>query len=256
MSLHARWFKPLIFLVLIGGAPVSAGEVAVAVAANFTSAMNQLAPLFEQKTGHRLKTSFGSTGKLYAQILHGAPFEVFLAADDQRSADLIEQGHAVAGTHFIYAFGRLALWSGKPDFIDAHGAVLKTGRFDKLAIANPMAAPYGAAAVAAMQALGVYDRLEAKLVQGENIAQTLQFVHSGNAELGFVAYAQVVSLQQAERGSYWLVPETLHQPIRQEAMLLRPGASDEAARAFLEFLKSPEATAAIRELGYAAGEAN
>ena len=240
-------------LTLLGLALVPqavAAEVKVAVAANFTAAMQQLAPVFEQRSGQRLSISYGSTGKLYAQVVNGAPFEVFLSADDRRGSDLIRQGYAVAGSEFIYASGRLALWSRQPGLVDAEGAILQSDSFRKLAIANPKTAPYGAAAVETLQALNLYEKLRPRLVQGENIAQTQQFVHSGNAELGLIALAQVKSLVPAQQGSYWLVPASLHRPVRQQAVLLKRGKQSQTARAFLVFLQSTEARAIIRNLGY------
>jgi molybdate transport system substrate-binding protein len=226
--------------------PAHAGETHVAVAANFTDAANEIAQVFKEKTGHEAILSFGSTGQLYTQITQAAPFEVFLAADDERPAKAVDEGFAVAGSQFTYAIGTLVLWSRDPDRVQG-ARTLKGDDFAKIAIANPEAAPYGAAAVQAMQALGVYDQLEPKIVQGNNISQTLQFVETGNAELGFVALAQVA---QNEAGSRWVVPEDLHQAIRQDAVLLKTGADSEAAKAFVEFLNGPEAAAIIKDFGY------
>jgi molybdate transport system substrate-binding protein len=227
-----------------------ADDVSVAVAANFTAATRRLAPAFEKASGHRLTASFGSTGKLYAQIRNGAPFEILLAADTTTPQRLIADGAALPGTSFTYALGQLALWSTAPGRVDAEGAVLKRAAFTRLAIANPKLAPYGAAAVMTMVRLGAYDRLAPKVVVGENIAQTFQFVSTGAAQLGFVAVAQVMALPEARRGSWWRVPARLYDPIRQDAVLLKHAADQPAARAFMEFLKGPEARRIIQSLGY------
>jgi molybdate transport system substrate-binding protein len=226
--------------------PARAGETNVAVAANFTDAANEIAAIFKENTGHEAILSFGSTGQLYTQITQEAPFEVFLAADDERPRLAIEEGFAVPGSQFTYAIGTLVLWSQDPDLVQGE-QTLKNGDFTKIAIANPEAAPYGAAAVQAMKTLGVYDQLEPKIVQGNNISQTLQFVETGNAELGFIALAQVA---RSVEGSRWVVPEDLHDAIRQDAVLLKTGADSEAAKAFVEFLKGPEAAAIIKDFGY------
>jgi molybdate transport system substrate-binding protein len=223
-----------------------ADQTNVAVAANFTDAANEIAKVFKEKTGHEAILSFGSTGQLYTQITQEAPFQVFLAADDERPAKAIEEGFAVPDSQFTYAIGTLVLWSQDPELVQGE-ETLKSGDFTKIAIANPEAAPYGAAAVQTMEALGVYDQLEPKLVQGNNISQTLQFVETGNAELGFIALAQVA---RNDEGSRWVVPEDLHDTIRQDAVLLKTGEDSEAAKAFVEFLQGPEATAIIKEFGY------
>jgi molybdate transport system substrate-binding protein len=235
-----------LMLALGASTAAQAAQTNVAVAANFTDAANEIAAVFKEKTGHEAILSFGSTGQLYTQITQAAPFEVFLAADDERPRKAIEEGFAVPGSQFTYAIGTLVLWSQDPALV--HGErTLKAGGFTKLAIANPEAAPYGAAAVQTMKTLGVYDQLEPKLVQGNNISQTLQFVETGNAELGFIALAQVA---RHNDGSRWVVPEDLHDTIRQDAVLLKTGAESEAAQAFVEFLKGPEAAAIIKEFGY------
>jgi molybdate transport system substrate-binding protein len=231
-----------------------ANEVRAAVAANFAVAMNRLAPAFERATGHRLSVSFGSTGKLYAQITNGAPFDVLLAADDERPKKLETEGYSVRGTRFTYAVGHLVLWSPDPAIIDANGEVLRTGDFSRLAIANAKTAPYGAAAEQALRRLGVWERVTPRLVRGENISQTFQFVSSGNAALGLVAAAQVRALPAARHGSQWLVPAQLHDPLLQDAVLLKHGANNVAARAFLEYLRSPQARLVIADLGYSSGE--
>jgi molybdate transport system substrate-binding protein len=231
--------------------PAFAGEVTAAVAANFTAAINKLAPKFEQATGHKLVASFGATGKLYAQIRNGAPFDVLLAADDEHPRRLETEGVAVAGTRFTYAIGRLALWSTDPKMVDSNGAVLKSDRFAHLAVANAKTAPYGAAAEQALHRLGVWERVASRLVRGENTTQTFQFVSTGNAALGFVALAQVRALPPARQGSYWIVPAKLYEPLRQDAVLLKRGADNAAARALLDYLRTPDVKSVIQDLGYA-----
>ncbi|MGC2855584.1 molybdate ABC transporter substrate-binding protein [Novispirillum sp. DQ9] len=227
--------------------PARAGETLVAVAANFTAAANEVAEAFTKATGHTVKYSFGPTGQFYTQITQGAPFEVFLAADAERPAKAEAEGFAVEGTRFAYAVGKLVLWSADPALVDAKGEVLKSGTFAKIAIASPAAAPYGAAAVETMKALGLYDTLEPKIVQGSSIAQTHQFVATGNAQVGFVALAQIAL---EDKGSRWVVPESLYSPIVQDAVLLKAGAANEAAKAYLAFLRGPEAKAIIERYGY------
>jgi len=235
-------------LMLLGPAAVArAGEVNVAVAANFTAPAQEIARAFEAQTGDKLLLSFGASGQFYAQIANGAPYQVFLSADAERPAKAEQDGLAVPGTRFTYAVGRLVLWSRTPGLVDDRGAVLAGGGFTHLAIADPTAAPYGAAAVRTLRKLGLYDRLSAKIVQGASITQALQFVQTGNAELGFVALSQVVN---ETGGSRWLVPEADHDPIIQQAVLLKTGAASPVARAFLAFLKGPQATVIIRRYGY------
>jgi len=227
-----------------------AGDVAVAVAANFNVPMQRIAAEFERDTGHRARLSVGATGKFYAQIRNGAPFEVFLAADAATPARLIAEGAAVPGSGFTYALGRLALWSVQPGRVDAQGAVLAQGRFRHLALANPKTAPYGAAAVEVLVGLGLLDALRPQFVQGENIAQAQQFVASGNAELGFVALSQVWHEGRLSEGSVWVVPASLHAPLRQDAVLLLPGRGQPTALALLAYLRSDKARAVIASFGY------
>jgi molybdate transport system substrate-binding protein len=227
-----------------------ADEVRVAVAANFAAPLAKIAEGFSAATGHTLKTSVGSTGRFYSQIVSGAPFDVLLAADDETPKRLVAEGHAVAGSAFTYAIGVLVLWSAQPGFVDAQGAVLAGGRFDKLAIANPKLAPYGAAAQQVLKARGLADTLAPKLVTGESIAQAYQFVATGNAELGFVAWSQVAVPGKPVTGSHWRVPASLHDEIRQDAVLLKPGEKSTAATALLAYLKSPAARAVIQAWGY------
>ena len=227
-----------------------ADEVQVAVAANFTGPMQVIAPLFERDTGHKVVSSFGATGKFYAQVVNGAPFEVLLAADDETPARMVREGHAVVGTPFTYAIGTLVLWSAKADFVDGKGEILKKGGFRHLAIANPKTAPYGAAALQAMGKLGVAETLKPLFVQGENISQTQQFVATGAAELGFVAYSQVIRNGRIASGSGWIVPGKLHDPIRQDAVILARGRDKPAALALLNYLKGDKARAIIQSFGY------
>jgi molybdate transport system substrate-binding protein len=240
----------LFFALLCCATLVQAGEVPVAVAANFAAPAKQIAADFEKETGHKAILVFGATGKFYAQIRNGAPFEVLLAADDETPARLEKEGAAVAGTRFTYAIGRLVLWSGRPGLVDDKGEVLKKGDFAHLAIANPKLAPYGAAAVEALTALKLLDAVQARLVQAENIAQAHQFVATGNADLGFVALSQVIRDGKVAEGSAWIVPANLHQPIRQDAVLLDKGKGKPAAEAWLKYLKSDRARAVIRGFGY------
>ena len=236
---------------LLATAPtVRADEVAVAVAANFAGPLAKLGQGFTAATGHTLKVSAGSTGKFYAQIVAGAPFELLLAADDETPKKLIAEGLAVKGSNFSYAIGRLVLWSAQPGYVDDQGAVLAAGRFRHLAIANPKLAPYGRAAMDVMKARGLTDAIASKLVTGESIAQAYQFVATGNAELGFVALSQVAAPGKPVIGSYWLVPASLHGAIRQDAVLLKAGAKNPAAAALLAYLKSAPAKAVIQAYGY------
>lgn len=230
-------------LLITTALPAFADQVNVAVAANFTAVAEELTDLFEAESGHEVVLSFGATGQLYTQITQAAPFEVFLAADIARPRRAIDEGFGVEGSFFVYAEGRLALYGPGRDLVDGEGAL--KGKFNKLSIADPAAAPYGAAAVETLKALGLFEALEPKLVQGENILQTLQFVESGNAELGFVAASQVLG-----KGDQWLVPAELHEPIAQGAVLLKEGEGNPAAVAFIDFIRSGAAVAVIEAAGY------
>ena len=227
-----------------------ADEVRVAVAANFATPLKTLAAEFEKESGHTLALSAGASGKLYAQIKSGAPFDVFLSADDETPSRLEKEGDAVSGSRFTYAVGRLVLWSAQPNTVDAQGAVLKTGNFKHLALAAPHLAPYGAAAVQTLTQLGLLAALQPRFVQGESIGQTYSFVGSGNAELGFVALSQVFENGKISKGSGWIVPASLHEPLRQDAVLLVRARDKVAARALLTFLKSEKARGLIRAFGY------
>ena len=229
---------------------VQAAEVRVAVAANFTAPMQKIAAAFAQDTGHQAVLAFGSTGKFYAQIKSGAPFEVLLAADDETPARLEVEAQAVAGTRHTYAIGRLALWSRQSGLVDERGEVLRSGAFKRLALADPKLAPYGAAAVEVLNGLGLMATLAPKFVQGENIAQTYQFAATGNAELGFVALSQVWADGRLKQGSAWVVPAQMHTPMRQDAILLKPGKDQPAATALLSYLRGDRARTIIRSFGY------
>jgi molybdate transport system substrate-binding protein len=237
-------------LLLIAGM-AQADAVSVAVATNFSEPMKKISAEFEKTSGHKVALSFGSTGKFYAQVKAGAPFEVLLAADDETPGKMAQEGLAVKGSRFTYAIGKLVLWSAKESIVDSNGDILKRGSFEHLAVANPKLAPYGAAGVQTLQALGVYDAIAPKLVQGENIAQTYQFIVTGNALLGFVALSQVIGGDgKAKSGSAWIVPEKYYTPIRQDAVLLARGKDKTAAVELLTFLKTPDAARIIQSYGY------
>lgn len=247
-----------ILRILIAGALTLAGwqaalaeVVHVAVAANFTAPAKTLAEVLKATTGHEARLSFGATGAFYTQIKQGAPFDVFMAADDARPRRLEQEGDIVPGSRFTYAIGQLVLWSAKPGFVDDQGAVLKSGSFNKIAIANPKLAPYGAAAVEAMDQLGVAAALQPKLVTGESIGQTHNFIATGNAELGFVALSQVLDGGKLKGGSMWVVPGDYHAPIVQDAVLLKRGADNPAAKAWMALLRTPGTLDLIRSYGYA-----
>ena len=240
----------LILFLLWAPARLLAAEVQVAVAANFSAPMQKIAAAFEQATGHKALLAFGSTGRFYAQVRNGAPFQVLLAADDETPARLEREGLAVSGSRFTYATGRLVLWSATPRLVDAQGEVLRQPGTGKVAIADPRLAPYGAAAMEVLQALGIGPALQPRLVQGESIAQAYQFVTTGNAAMGFVALSQVMADGRIDRGSAWVVPSTLHGPIRQDAVLLATGKGNPAAAALMAFLRSDAARAIIRAHGY------
>lgn len=240
-------FALLAFLLASG---VRAAEVTVAVAANFATPMQKIAAAFERDIGHRAVVSLGSTGRFYAQVKNGAPFQVLLSADDETPARMEQEGLAVRGTRFTYAVGRLVLWSASAGVVDAAGQVLRRPGDGKVALADPKLAPYGAAASQVMQKLGVAASLRPRLVQGENIAQTYQFVATGNAVIGFVALSQVAVDGRIDKGSAWIVPASLHDPIRQDAVLLAAGRDNPAAIALLAYLRGGAARAIIRAHGY------
>lgn len=247
-STFLRWLLTLV--VLAAATTAGADEIQVAVAANFSAPIKLIAADFEKITGHKAVLSFGATGKFYAQITNGAPFEVFLAADEETPAKLEKEGAAVQGSRFTYATGKLVLWSAQPGLVDAQGDILKKDAYKKIAIAAPKLAPYGAAALETMTNLGLLSSLKTKLVTAESIGQAFSFVSTGNAEIGFVALSQVYEGGTIKRGSAWIVPENLHRPIRQDAVLLTRAKNNQAALMLLAFLRTENAKAVIRSFGY------
>lgn len=247
-----RWVLGSAFALMIFVAPpVFAGEVTVAVASNFLNPFKQLTLAFQKQSGHSVRTVSGSTGKLYAQIVHGAPYDVLLAADSERPRLLEHNGQAAAGSRFTYALGKIVLWSANPSFIAVDGAsTLQRKNFKHLAMANTKTAPYGKAARTTLTRLNLWDSLVPLIVQGENISQTFQFVASGNAEIGFVALSQVLDPNMKIQGSQWIVPEHLYDAIDQDAVLLKRGESQAAAQELLNFLKSDVAREIIQSYGY------
>jgi molybdate transport system substrate-binding protein len=243
---------PIVFAVLAGAfaAPSMAGEVQVAVASNFTAPVQAIAASFEKDTGDKVVAAFGATGQFYAQIKNGAPFEVFLAADDTTPAKLESEKQTVPGSRFTYATGALALWSAKEGYVDDKGEVLKKSQFSHLSIANPKAAPYGLAATQVLDKLGLTQAVASKIVEGQNISQAQQFIATGNAELGFVALSQIYKDGKVTSGSAWVVPANLHDPIKQDAVILEKGKNNPVAEAFVKYLKGPKAAAIIKSYGY------
>ncbi|MEC5396260.1 molybdate ABC transporter substrate-binding protein [Uliginosibacterium sp. H1] len=237
-------------VVALTATVASAEEVQVAVAANFAAPMERIAAEFAKDTGHKAVLSVGATGKFYAQIKNGAPFDVLLSADDETPAKLAAEGDGLADSRFTYAIGRLVLWSSKAGVVDPAGEVLKKGDFKHLAVANPKLAPYGAAAYDTLRKLGLLETLTPRFVTGENIAQTFQFVATGNAELGFVALSQVQVPGKPAEGSQWIVPASMHAPIKQDAVLLKKAAQNPAALALLKYLRGDTAGKIINSFGY------
>jgi molybdate transport system substrate-binding protein len=249
--LHHRFFHIAIAASLLLIAPATwADTVLVAVASNFTKPMTEIAAAFEKATGHSADLSFGSSGKFVSQLENGGPYEVFLSADDKNPMKLEQTGLAVENSRFTYALGTLVLWSAAPSLVDDQGQILSKGGFKHLALADPKLAPYGAAAVEVLKNLNLFDKLQPLFVQGENIAQTHQFISTGNAELGFIALSQVIDNGRIGTGSGWIIPNDRYKPIRQDAVLLKNGAENPAAQALLKFLKSPEALEIIKKYGY------
>lgn len=252
MKVMSRLRHLLAFALLLAAGPLAAESVHVAVASNFVAPMERIARLFEDSTGHTLKLSSGSSGRFATQIRNGAPFEVFLSADSSSPAALESEGLGVAGSRYTYALGRLVLWSARAGVVDAEGAVLRNGSFNKLSLANPKLAPYGAAAEEVLRNLHLVEATRARWVMGENIAQAYQFVFTGNADLGFVALSQVMDAGTGKPagGSWWLVPPELHDPIRQDILLLQAGRDSTAAQALLQFMRSAEVRSLISDYGY------
>ncbi|POA17638.1 molybdate ABC transporter substrate-binding protein [Pseudomonas sp. FW300-N1A1] len=227
-----------------------ANEVQVAVAANFTAPIQAIAADFEKDTGHKLVAAYGATGQFYTQIKNGAPFEVFLSADDSTPQKLEQEGDIVKGSRFTYAIGTLALWSAKDGYVDAKGNVLTSNQYQHLSIANPKAAPYGLAATQVLARLGLTDKVKDKIVEGQSITQAFQFVSTGNAEVGFVALSQIYKDGKVTGGSAWIVPADMHDPIKQDAVILNKGKDNPAAKALVDYLKGPKAAAIIKSYGY------
>ena len=227
-----------------------ADDLQIAVAANFVLPMQKIAAQFEKDTGYKVITISGATGKFYAQIKNGAPYDIFLAADTQTPTRLEKEGDTVAGSRFTYAVGKLALWSAKPGFVDNSGEVLKNPDLQYIAIANPKLAPYGVAAIETLSALGLNDSLQKKFVQAENIAQAHQFISTGNAEIGFVAVSQIYENARLTSGSVWIVPNNLYSPIRQDGVILKNGQGKFSAFAFVRYLQSDKAKVIIKSYGY------
>ncbi len=241
----------LLVLMLALGSPVlRAEELTIAVASNFTRAMDALVSGFETASGHEVRVSYGSSGRLYAQILNGAPFDLFMSADQAKPKAMEQAGHTVAGTRSTYARGGLVLWSANVDLVLTDAANLRNQPIKPLAIANPRLAPYGLAAMQVLQALDLEHEYSDKLVMGENINQTYQFVNTGNAQAGFVGLSQVTVNGTIQQGSGWIIPANLYEPIRQDMVLLKRGSGNLAALEFLEFMKSSEAKATIKTYGY------
>ncbi len=239
-------------LLLCGlmSSPVQAGEVSVAVASNFAAPMERLAPLFQKESGHTLKVAPGASGKLYAQVKKGAAFDVFLSADEELPKRLMQEGAAVTGSRFVYATGRLVLWSVQPGFVDDKGLVLNRGNFNLLAIPNPVNSPYGVAAKETLTKLIMWNALQRKLDKGDDVTETYRFAATERAELAFIPLSQVMHDGKIGAGSWWLVPPEMHNPIRQSAVLLTTAKDPAAAKAFLAFLKSDKAVKVMRGFGY------
>lgn len=247
---HTKTFRHALALAALLSGSTHADTVAVAVASNFTAPMRVIAAQFEKDTGHTAKLAFGATGKLYAQISHGAPFDVLLAADDKTPTKIAVEGKGVADSRFTYSVGKLVLWSQQANYMDAQGAVLKKTDWQHIAIANPKLAPYGLAAEQTLSKLNLLDSVQPKFVQGENIGQTYQFVASGNAPLGFVALSQVMQDGKITEGSAWIVPSDMHAPIRQDAIVLNAGKDNVAAQALMQYLQGDKARTIIKAYGY------
>ena len=241
------WF--LFVVVTLAVAPAFAEQVLVAVAANFVPPFREIAIEFERTTGHNVQVAAGSSGNFYSQIKNGAPFEVFFSADMERPKLLEDEGFGVKDSRFTYAIGRLVLWSPNADLIKGE-ETLRFKQYKRLAIANPKTAPYGLAAMQAMQKLEIWESLQPQIVMGENLGQTMGFIESGNAQLGFVALSQVLDPKIKGKGSRWDVPTNLHEPIKQDVILLTKGKDNRAAKALMEFMDGPQAKTIIERYGY------
>ncbi|WP_095143519.1 molybdate ABC transporter substrate-binding protein [Pseudomonas sp. Irchel s3b6] len=253
MTMRVSGFAPVCLASLLAVFTLNsaqANEVQVAVAANFTAPIQAIAADFEKDTGHKLVAAYGATGQFYTQIKNGAPFEVFLSADDSTPQKLEQEGDIVDGSRFTYAIGTLALWSAKDGYVDAKGNVLTSNQYQHLSIANPKAAPYGLAATQVLARLGLTDKVKNKIVEGQSITQAFQFVSTGNAEVGFVALSQIYKDGKVTAGSAWIVPADMHDPIKQDAVILNKGKDNPAAKALVDYLKGPKAAAVIKSYGY------
>ena len=244
-----RRFLLSLMFVFLAVTPALAEQVLVAVAANFVPPFREVAMEFEKATGHNVQVASGSSGNFYAQIKNGAPFDVFFSADNERPKLLEDEGLGVKGSRFTYAIGRLVLWSPDPNLVKGEDT-LRSESFKHLAIANPKTAPYGVAAMQAMQKLGLWEGLQPRLVMGENLGQTMGFIESGNAELGFLALSQVMDPKIKGKEGRWVVPINLHEPIQQDVVLLAKGKENPAAKALMEFMGGPQATAIIERYGF------
>lgn len=250
MHISLRGHAAAILLLSLVSTPLCAAEISAAVAANFAAPMERIAALFHKESGHSVKVSLAASGKLYTQIKGGAPFDVFLSADEEIPKRLLQEGLAVSGSRFIYATGRLVLWSVQPGLVDDKGAVLNAGKFEKLAYANPVVSPYGVAAKETLTKLTMWNAMQKKLKKGEDVTQAYQLAATENADLAFIALSQVMRDGKMTAGSWWLVPPELHNPIRQSAVLLSGSKEQAAAKALLAFLKSDKAKVVMRGFGY------
>lgn len=249
ISFRSLYAAALLLFGLIS-TPAQAGEISVAVAENFAVPLERIAPLFQKASGHTVKATSGASGKLYAKIRGGAPFDVFLSADEELPKSLQQEGYAVVGSRFVYATGRLVLWSLQPDLVDDKGAVLRKGNYDRVAIANPLYSPYGTAAKEALTKLTMWNAIQRKLTKGEDVKETYQLAVTEEADLAFLALSQVMRDGKVTKGSWWVVPTERHNPIRQSAVQLTGGKDQEAAKAFMDFLKSEKARTVMRGYGY------
>jgi len=234
-------------LLLLAPGWAMAEEIRIAGASNFADTLKDISVLFEKQTGHKISVSSGSSGSHYAMIINGAPFDAFFSADVERPRLLEEAGAIIPGSRFTYALGRLVLWSSEDGVVDPEGRILERGDYKRLAIANPKLAPYGKAAQEVLEARGVWTKIQHRVVRGESISQTFQFVHTGNAQLGFVALSQLSRPGKGVQGSHWTVPRNLYAPIEQQAVLLK---DNDTARAFLAFVQSTEIRQLIQVYGY------
>lgn len=250
MHISVRGHAAAALLLICISTPLHAAEVSAAVAANFAAPMEHIGALFQKESGHTVKVSLAASGKLYTQIKGGAPFDVLLSADEEIPKRLILEGFAVGGSRFVYATGRLVLWSAQPDLVDDKGAVLNRGNFDRLAIANPIFSPYGTAAKETLTKLTMWNSMQKKLKKGEDVTQTYQLAATEKVDLAFIALSQVMRNGKVTAGSWWLVPPELHNPVRQSAVLLSGAKDQAAAKEFLAFLKSEKARAVMHGYGY------